>query len=311
MYRQPDLSLWHGRVDTDDAGDCRRIHQVVRAFDQKGPSGVVLLGFHSDEGVRRNGGRVGAKDAPHVIRTVLGNMAWHAGHKPFLDAGDIVCDGEKLEEAQSELEQKIRSLMKARHLPIILGGGHEVAYGTGAGVFSSHLPSSRIGIINIDAHFDLRVAPARNSGTSFADLLARGVAEAREVHYLCVGVAESANTIALFNRAKSYGASWIVDCEVRRSSGDVVKAITSFVDRCDAIYLSVDMDALPSHEAPGVSAPASLGIPFETVFMIAKHLGQSPKLCAVDIAEVNPRFDVDNRTARLAARLVHTLIHAR
>lgn len=186
-----------------------------------------------------------------------------------------------------------------------------MAYGTGAGVFSALPPSSRIGIINIDAHLDLRVAASRNSGTSFADLLSRGVAEGREVHYLCVGVAESANTAALFNRAKSYGASWMSDDDVRRSPRDSISALTSFVDRCDTIYLSIDMDALPSYEAPGVSAPASLGIPFESVLSIARHLGQSPKLCAVDIAELNPRFDSDSRTARLAARLIHTIIHAR
>lgn len=312
MYKKPDLSQWSGRIDTDDAGDCRRIHQVVRAYDGKGPSGVVLLGFCCDEGVRRNNGRVGAKDAPGMIRRALGNMAWHAGHRPLRDAGDILCDGGKLEESQHELEQHVQGFITARHLPIILGGGHEVAYGTGGGVFSASPLASRIGIINIDAHLDVRVAPSRNSGTSFADLLSRGVAEGREVHYLCVGIAESSNTTALFNRARNYGASWILDCDVRRSPDDVVKAISSFVDRCDVIYLSIDMDVLPSHEAPGVSAPASLGIPFETVLAISKHLlGQSSKVCAVDIAEYNPNFDIDTRTARLAARIIHTCIHAR
>jgi formiminoglutamase len=238
-------------------------------------------------------------------------MAWHAGHKPLFDGGDVVCDADHLEAAQAELEHRVCSFMKARHLPIVLGGGHEVAYGTGGGVFAANPIATRIGIVNIDAHLDLRVGPARNSGTSFADLATRAVAERREVHYMCIGVAESSNTEALFNRARSHGASWIFDCDVRRSVDDAVKALLSFVDRCDAIYLSIDMDALPSHEAPGVSAPASLGIPFEVVLTLAKSLAQSEKMCAVDIAEVNPRLDIDNRTARLAARLIHTIIHAR
>lgn len=121
MFKQPDLSQWQGRIDKDDAGDCRRLHQVVRSFDGKGPSGVVLVGFCSDEGVRRNGGRVGAKDAPAVLRRALGNTAWHGGHRPLLDGGDIVCDGEQLESAQSELESVVQKLIKEHHLPVVMG----------------------------------------------------------------------------------------------------------------------------------------------------------------------------------------------
>ena len=68
---------------------------------------------------------------------------------------------------------------------------------------------------------------------------------------------------------------------------------------------------MPASEAPGVSAPATLGVPFETVLRIVTTVAQHPKLRALDLAEVNPNSDIDNRTARLAARLIHSIIHGR
>jgi formiminoglutamase len=311
MFRDADLSQWKGRIDIDDAGDTRRLHQVVRTFSRAEARGVVLLGFCSDEGVRRNGGRFGAVDAPDKIRALLAPMAWHAGGRSLADAGNVVCEGPQLEQAQYELEGYVARLIRAGDLPIVIGGGHEVAFGTAGGVLAARPLGAKVGLINIDAHFDLRAAPMRNSGTSFADLAARCTSEGREFRYLCIGISETSNTGALFERARSLGAQWITDEVVRASVQEVSSHVRAFVESCDDIYLSIDMDAMPAYEAPGVSAPAALGIPFETVLSVVRQVSESAKMRAVDIAEVNPRFDIDDRTARLAARLIHSLIHSR
>ena len=312
MFKPSDLALWKGRIDSDPAGDARRIHEVVRAFsDAAGSPSVVLLGFCSDEGVRRNLGRVGAKDGPAAIRAALAPLAWRAGDAALFDGGDLICEGDQLEELQRELAAHVQKLLSAGHLPIVLGGGHEVAFGTGSGVLSACSAPTKIGIINIDAHLDLRTPPAKNSGSSFADLAALCKEEQREFSYLCIGASESSNSEALWNRAVSVGATCVVDSFVRDNWAKTREVCGSFLDRCERIYLSIDMDVLPSHEAPGVSAPASLGIPFEKLLSLVQEIIASKKVAALDIAEVNPRFDSDQRTARLAAKIIHTVIHAR
>jgi formiminoglutamase len=306
MHKPADLLVWRGRTDVGESGDTRRVWQVISALEPATPSGTVLLGFCSDEGVRRNQGREGAVDAPQEIRRALAGMAWHHGSHVLADAGDIVCQGTQLEQAQHELAGMVKRLISAGHLPIVLGGGHEVAFGTGSGVFEGLDASRKVGIINIDAHFDVRQAPARNSGTPFLDL-----SKIRPFEYLCIGVARSGNTAALFERVKLMGGSWILDEGVRRDPSAALAAVQALIGRCDDLYLSIDMDVLPSADAPGVSAPATLGIATETLLLVAQEAAQSPKLLAIDIAEVNPRYDIDSRTARLAARIVHTLIHVR
>jgi formiminoglutamase len=76
----------------------------------------------------------------------------------------------------------------------------------------------------------------------------------------------------------------------------------------DDIYLSIDLDVLPGAAAPGVSAPAVLGVPLSVVEAMVRRVRASGKLRVADIAEFNPAFDQDRRTALAAARLAHRLL---
>jgi formiminoglutamase len=162
FYRKTTPDTWCGRIDGTDA-DLLRWHQIIQICEPgglppiaKGKQGVAFMGFCSDEGVRRNGGRTGAATAPEIIRKACSNFPLVAEHIILADAGDVVCDQQDLEAAQELMGEKIRAIQKAGYLPIILGGGHETAY---CGYLAlGQLPKkSELGIINFDAHFDLRV----------------------------------------------------------------------------------------------------------------------------------------------------------
>src|SRR5260221_10756122 len=100
-----DMSVWAGRDDTPIEGPtARRWHQCVKPYAPNAEPGVVLIGFACDEGVRRNGGRVGAKDGPRALRKALANMAWHLDYaNPVYDFGDVICPAGDLEGAQDSL----------------------------------------------------------------------------------------------------------------------------------------------------------------------------------------------------------------
>lgn len=302
------MELWQGRIDPEV--DSPRWHQRIQPLAASSPAGVALLGFASDEGVRRNHGRVGAANGPLVIRKALANLAWHR-QGPAYDAGDVVCADGDLESAQARLGQNVCALLDVGHLPIVLGGGHEVAFGSWQGI-AAHLAGGaapRIGIINFDAHFDLRdPAHARSSGTPFAQIAEQCAARGWPFAYACLGVSRASNTRALFQRAAELDVLVREDREIREGSLTALSAeLQAFIAGCDAIYLTIDIDVLPACEAPGVSAPAARGVPLALLEPLLETVRDSGKLRLADLAELNPNHDIDSRTARVAARLIHLL----
>ncbi|MBY6208337.1 MULTISPECIES: formimidoylglutamase [Halomonas] len=308
-HATPDMSLWQGRIDPEPNSE--RWHQRITAYHTDAAAGTVLTGFASDAGVARNKGRIGAAAGPTAIRQALGPMAWHHD-TPVYDAGDVACHGDGLEHAQQRMGEHLTELLDRGHLPVVLGGGHEVAYASWRGL-SDHLAQQQrrscVAIINLDAHFDLRdPSELTSSGTPFAQIAADCASRRWPFRYACLGVSQAANTRALFHTASRLKTLVVEDREFRDSRIAFIKRdVQRLVADCDHVYLSIDMDVFPASDAPGVSAPASRGVILTHLEPILEFLRRSRKLRLIDIAEVNPAYDIDQRTARLAARLVHQL----
>lgn len=302
----PDMSVWTGRVDAADGPRALRWHQMVKPLTPDAPPGIVLLGFACDEGVRRNGGRVGAKDGPRAIRQALANLAWHQ-NAPVYDAGDVRCDDGDMEGAQSRLAEVVASLIAAGHRPLVLGGGHETAWGTFRGIVTAK-PDAAVGVINIDAHLDLRADEPGNSGTPFRQIAGWCAANGRPFHYLCIGAAQHSNTAALFERLTTLGGGVMPDTGLAPWNLEKHHNIIDlFSRRVDQIHLSVDLDVLPAFTMPAVSAPAARGVPIDVVESVLHRVLVTNKVAAVDLVELNPAYDTDRRGARVAAHLAYQI----
>ena len=128
-------------------------------------------------------------------------------------------------------------------------------------------------------------------------------------HYLCLGVSEASNTRALFERADELGVVYTTDHEMTLLNLENLSNLVQwFTEKVDYLYLTIDMDAFPAGQAPGVSAPALRGVPLEVAEPLLKQIKDSGKLLMMDVAEVNPNFDRDCLTAKLAARLIHLMV---
>ena len=250
----------------------------------------------------QNQGRIGAAGGPAAIRNMLRNMPVHECDR-LADAGDIACAGDELEAAQIELSKCVAEQLAAGRFPIVLGGGHEMAFGTFVGL-ATHLASSqdapRIGIVNFDAHFDLRQAERGNSGTPFLQIARDCEARGWAFRYGCFGISRYSNTRALFESAGKLGVVFLLD-EQMQSAQEV---LTAFVSEVDHVYLTFCLDMLPASIAPGVSGPAVRGVGLDIVEPLIDLVIGSGKLRLADIAEMNPHFDIDHRTAAVAARIV-------
>ncbi|WP_179258123.1 formimidoylglutamase [Enemella evansiae] len=298
---------WTGRDDGPGTGP--RWHQIV-TIGEDARSGAVLIGFRSDEGVRRNQGRPGAVDGPAALRMALAPLAVPPD-LTVTDLGDVMVDSD-LEAGQQHLGQHAGPVLAAGRPVVVLGGGHEVArasyYALRAG---ERLADNRLGILNLDAHFDLRSADQATSGTPFLQIAEDEQRAGRRLDYLVLGIARSANTSDLFETADRIGAEYRFDLDCQEADATAVRGqVASFLDRVDVVHLTIDLDCLPASVAPGVSAPAGLGIPLPVVLAVVSQVARSGRLALLDIAELNPRFDQDARTARTGARIIHEVLTA-
>ena len=328
-----DMTSWTGRVDLEDGDLSLRWHQQINEATESSTDGIMLLGFSCDEGVYRNKGRIGAYSAPQVIRRALANLAWHH-NKALFDGGDICCDDAELEVAQHQLGDSVEHALTNHNQVIVFGGGHEIAWGSFQGI-ARHVKNitqsnqqntpPRIGIINFDAHFDLRNPPQEeqvseqqlgSSGTPFHQIAQYCKTNEWPFNYACLGLSRGSNTQALYKKADLLGVLYFDDTEMTHTNLPIIhRGLSNFIEQNDYLYLTIDIDVFPASTAPGVSAPAVRGVSLEIIeplichILKAKNQQGNPKLLLADMAEFNPKFDIDNQTARLAARLAWIITH--
>ncbi|WP_282173919.1 formimidoylglutamase [Cytobacillus firmus] len=310
MYIKPSENHWCGRIDSETDPLSYRVHQQVKLLDLTAEIKEVgtgksfgLIGFKCDEGVRRNQGRRGAAKAPEEVKRAMAKFPWHLPmNTKVFDAGDIECVEGNMEEAQAELGKTVSFLFKKGVTPLIIGGGHETFYGHYLGVREYLGPDASIGIINIDAHFDMRPYEQQtSSGTMFKQILDQD----QNCGYLAAGIQKLGNTAALFETAHKYNVSYIV--EEQLSSPDTsgaLKQLDDFAAKYDNLILTLCTDVINSSFAPGVSAPSPFGLEPKKVRELIRYIVSKEKTISFDVCEVNPDFDNGNKTIALAAHFL-------
>lgn len=274
------------------------------------PGRPVLLGFPQDEGVRRNKGRLGAADGPAAIRHWLSFLTlWDAPHGrdlaalDLLDVGDVRIVGD-LEESQQALAEVIAALLTAGCVPIVLGGGHETAYGHYLGYVGAGRSAA---ILNLDAHLDVRPTHSGlgHSGSPFRQAREHPTHPLPGDRYVCLG----AQPFAVSREHQKYVEDsggvirWCPDVR-----GQLEPAFRQECDRLAVagcpLYVTLDADVVRQADMPGVSAPNPLGLSGIEVASCVAAAGASPAVSSFDLVEINPSFDRDGQSARWAALVV-------
>lgn len=309
-YQAANPALWQGRKDSLPG---ERIFQTVQCVQPEKLENFqtenrVILGFASDTGVSRNLGRPGAALGPDALRTQLGKLPAPA-KKQYLDLGNIHCQDEHLEDAQQQFAELISLCHQHGKKTLALGGGHEIAWAHFQGLAPHY---GKLGIINFDAHFDLRPLPENqqgNSGTPFTQIAAYCAQEGRPFDYCCLGIQSKANTESLWQQAENHKVSVLKAEDLYQQSFAWQTAfLDEFLLSQQAIYLTLCLDVLAEAYAPGVSAPQPLGLTPWQVLTLMKYILRTGKVVSLDIAELSPPHDENGKTARLAANLVAELL---
>lgn len=315
-YKRPDKEYWHGRVDDLEDYDSFRWHQIVKLINLDEEvviekNSYVIISYKVDEGIVRNKGRKGARIAPDLIKLSLSNRPCSFDSTVNIyDGGSVVCVNHDVEGAQDTLAFIVEKVLRAGAFPIVIGGGHDVAYGSMKGI-NSFLPEDKVlGIVNFDAHFDNRPATQSTSGTMFRQIRKDFKAKNREYNHLTIGVQKSSNTISLFKDIDDAKGEYILARDIKiTNSHHNSEVINEFIRKNDYIYTTVCCDVFSSAFAPGVSSPQPLGISPEDFMEFFKTLLLSKKVMYLDLAEASPDLDNSNTTISLVSLIVYTLIN--
>lgn len=262
------------------------------------PPRAVLIGFPTDEGVRRNGGRRGAAAAPAEIRRAFLRLTPDARAGAAMvelleetaDLGDLRVSRD-LERDQERLADAIAPHLAAGTFVLVIGGGHETAYGH----FLGHVRAGRdMEILNWDAHPDVRplLGTRGHSGSPFRQALLHPSGRCRRYRVAGLLPHSTASAHLAFIAARAGGHLWRDDLDPKR-----IAALYRELRR--PAMVSFDIDAVDASQAPGVSAPAAGGMSAALWLAAAEEAGRCPRVASCDLVEMNPAFDRDGQTARL------------
>lgn len=221
---------------------------------------------------------------------------------------------EKNEALSKEVDQAISS----GAFPLVLGGDHSIAIGTLAGV-SKHYKS--LGVIWYDAHGDLNTAETSPSGNIHGMPLAVSLGIGHEILTNVGGYEpkiKPENIVLIGARAlddgekdliKEIGIKVYTMHEIDRLGMTKVmeETIDYLKERTDGVHLSLDLDGLDPHDAPGVGTPVTGGISYRESHLAMEMLAESKLITSAEFVEVNPILDDKNKTASVAVALMGSL----
>lgn len=228
----------------------------------------------------------------------------------------------------NELSGAVESVLKAKNFPLVFSGDHSNAIGTLSGMREA-FPDSRIGVIWVDAHLDLHSPFTTPSGNihgmalnaslgldnlenqknepsditvSFWEKLKHcGPSEispkidARDVVLISIRDYEQEEIdLAAKHNMKIFNPDMINNLGIE----NVIEGSLNYLDRCDVLYVSYDVDSQDTSVSTGTGTPVPDGLLPEQSLQIFKRLLKHPKVKCFEITEINPSLDSFNKMAR-------------
>ena len=242
--------------------------------------------------------------APKAIRSALARYSTYSASSDvdlrdlkITDLGDVT--GADSNNGKKVIAKKVNGLLDKYGLLIALGGDNSITYTVASGLFGD---LSRVGLITLDAHHDLR--DGNTNGSPVWRLIQAGLPGKNIVQ---IGISDFANSKEYSKRAKEAGIFVITRAQLRNKSiQDAMKQAFAHLGRnVDHIYVDLDVDVCDRSVAPASPAATPGGISADELRQAAFLAGANYKVRAVDITEIDPKRDSkDERTVRLAALLV-------
>lgn len=296
----------------------------MNAFALKKSSRLRIIGAASGVGAQD----AGCQDGPVAFHH---SQAWHQiEHHPLLDWGRTLFVGTgdshapvvRIAEFCRHLADEVALALAEKAFPLVIGGDHSIAIGTWSGV--ARVVGEPLGMLWIDAHLDSHTPETSYSGAihgmPLACLLGRGDKRLLNIGRPGVQLA-AAHSVVLGARSyepeelaflREQGVRIIEQEEImRRGFAACSKEALAIVAGASAGFgVTLDLDALDPHLAPGVGSPEPDGLGAGELRALLHRLAAMPGLRALEIAEYNPARDRLGLTANLISDLIGVVLPA-
>ena len=301
---RPNADLFYSRGDRNDP----RLGEIVR-YDEESyqAADIVIVGCPQDEGVRRNKGRVGAADAPDAIREQFYKLTTFNIKRRIFDLGDVRINS-TLEDAHDVQTAVVSQIIRDGKRVIVLGGGNDISFADGRAMAEVYGPEWWIGV-SVDSHLDVRIADEANSGTPYRQLLDGG--HLLPEYFYEVAFQTHFCSPVYYTYIRDLGVNRI-NLELLRSRDEADLELKEgirqkFIGHSSSMntFFGFDMDSVRSADAPGTSAASPLGLRAGEFITLVKYAASLANTKIIEFTEVNPKFDVDNRTTKLVAIGMH------
>ena len=242
--------------------------------------------------------------APQLLRQTLrriGRYDLETGQElssAICDHGDVELGGMTIEQATAPIRDHVAASVAAHKLTLAVGGNNAITRPAALGL---GLSLDKVGLVTIDAHFDMRgLDQGLSNGNPVRALIEDGL-PGRNIAQ--IGVASFANSAAMHRDALAAGNLVITMDEVRRGGIDeAVERALAHVAHCDALVVDCDIDVIDRSQMPGAPGARPGGMQVVDFFRAVRLLANDPRVRVIDLTEWDPPLDPSDLSALTAAR---------
>ncbi|WP_223703153.1 arginase [Sutcliffiella deserti] len=220
--------------------------------------------------------------------------------------------------ASESLAAKVDEVLSKGNFPLVFGGDHSIAIGTLAGL-TKHYPN--MGVIWYDAHGDLNTGETSPSGNIHGMPLAVSLGlgdpaltniggfgpKLKPENIVIIGARSLDDGEKVLIKEKGIKVFTMHEIDKMGMTAVMEEAIGYLKERTDGVHLSLDLDGLDPHDAPGVGTPVLGGISYRESHLAMEMLEEANILTSAEFVEVNPILDERNKTATVAVALMGSL----
>jgi formiminoglutamase len=242
--------------------------------------------------------------APGMLRGVLRRIGRYDVESQrelasrIADQGDVAIEGMTIEQATGPVRAAVAASVAAHALTLVIGGNNAV---TRPAVLGLGLALEEVGLVTLDAHFDMRsTAEGLGNGNPVRALIEDGL-PGRNIAQ--VGLASFANSGTMHRDALAAGNLVVTVEEARREGiASAIERALAHVAHCRAIVVDCDIDVIDRSQFPGAPGARPGGMAIGDFFAAVRMLAAEPKVRVIDLTEWDPPLDPSDLSALTAGR---------
>lgn len=290
---------------------------------------IRLLGVPMDLGAGRRGVDMG----PSAIRIAgIAKALQDIGYR-VTDDGDVGVPApetrdpgqpnarylEPIYHVCNRLRLRVRRALEDGDIPVVLGGDHSIAMGTGSGVAEHYRnQGQKVGLIWVDAHADMNTPDSSPSGNihgmPLATLLGQGHPKLVEMggfapkvepqHVCLIGIRDIDDRERDIVKRSGIHAYTMRDVDERGMRAIMQESIGFVTDGTAGFHMSFDLDGMDPRDVPGTGTPVKGGINWREANLLMEMVSDTGKMLSLEVTELNPILDVKNQSGEVAVDVV-------